>query len=61
VSRDLIAVDSSEAFLSDTPTAVLIRQILGAVSQFDADAIGCLAAGIYRLDGTAAPGRHRCQ
>jgi DNA invertase Pin-like site-specific DNA recombinase len=32
---DLIAVDSPEAFLSDTPTAVMIRQILGAVSQFE--------------------------
>jgi len=32
---DLVAVDSPEAFLSDTPTAVLIRQILGAVSQFE--------------------------
>lgn len=32
---NLIAADSPEAFLDDTPTAVLIRQILGAVSQFD--------------------------
>jgi DNA invertase Pin-like site-specific DNA recombinase len=32
---DLIAVDSPEAFLSDTPTAVMIPQILGAVSQFE--------------------------
>src|SRR5215472_11588172 len=32
---ELIAVDSPDAFLSDTPTAVLIRQILGAVSQFE--------------------------
>lgn len=31
----LIAVDSPESFLSDTPTAVLVRQILGAVAQFD--------------------------
>src|ERR1700738_4086537 len=31
----LIAVDSPDAFLDDTPTAVLIRQILGAVSQFE--------------------------
>ena len=31
----LVASDSPEAFLSDTPTAVLIRQILGAVAQFD--------------------------
>jgi DNA invertase Pin-like site-specific DNA recombinase len=32
---ELIAADSPEAFLTDTPTAVLIRQILGAVSQFE--------------------------
>ena len=32
---ELIAADSPNAFLDDTPTSVLIRQILGAVSQFD--------------------------
>jgi hypothetical protein len=32
---ELIAADSPNAFLDDTPTAVLIRQILGAVSQFE--------------------------
>jgi DNA invertase Pin-like site-specific DNA recombinase len=32
---ELIAVDSPNAFLDDTPTANLIRQILGAVAQFD--------------------------
>lgn len=31
----LIAADSPDAFLDQTPTAVLIRQILGAVAQFD--------------------------
>lgn len=31
----LIAVDSPDAFLSDGPTADLIRQVLGAVAQFD--------------------------
>ena len=31
----LIAVDSPDSFVSDTPTAVMIRQILGAVSQFE--------------------------
>jgi DNA invertase Pin-like site-specific DNA recombinase len=31
----LIAVDSPDSFVSDTPTAVLIRQVLGAVSQFE--------------------------
>jgi DNA invertase Pin-like site-specific DNA recombinase len=32
---ELIAADSPESFLSDTPTAAMIRQILGAVSQFE--------------------------
>lgn len=32
---ELIAADSPESFVSDTPTAVLIRQILGAVAQFE--------------------------
>jgi DNA invertase Pin-like site-specific DNA recombinase len=31
----LVAADSPNAFLDDTPTAQLIRQILGAVSQFE--------------------------
>jgi DNA invertase Pin-like site-specific DNA recombinase len=31
----LIAADSPQSFLDDTPTSKLIRQILGAVSEFD--------------------------
>jgi len=31
----LVAADSPDQFVDDTPTAVLIRQILGAVAQFD--------------------------
>lgn len=31
----LVAADSPDAFLDDTPTAVMIRQILGSVSQFE--------------------------
>jgi DNA invertase Pin-like site-specific DNA recombinase len=31
----LVAADSPDQFVDETPTAVLIRQILGAVSQFD--------------------------
>jgi DNA invertase Pin-like site-specific DNA recombinase len=30
----VVAVDSPDSFVSDTPTAVLVRQILGAVRQF---------------------------
>lgn len=32
---DLIAVDSPDSFVGDTPTATLIRQVLGAVSEFE--------------------------
>jgi DNA invertase Pin-like site-specific DNA recombinase len=32
---DLIATDSPSSFLNDTPTARLIRQVLGAVSEFE--------------------------
>ena len=31
----LIAADRPDAFLDDTPTSVMIRQILGSVSQFE--------------------------
>jgi DNA invertase Pin-like site-specific DNA recombinase len=31
----LIAADKPDSFVDDTPTAVMVRQILGAVSQFD--------------------------
>ena len=45
----LIAADSPDAFLDDTPTAVLIRQILGAVAVRKGDA------------GRQAPRRARAQ
>ena len=32
---DLIAADRPDAFLDDTPTATMVRQILGVVSQFE--------------------------
>lgn len=32
---DLIAVDSPDSFIADGPTPTLIRQVLGAVSQFE--------------------------
>src|SRR3954453_17056178 len=32
---ELIAADSPTSFIEDTPTARLIRQVLGAVSEFD--------------------------
>jgi len=47
--HQLVAVDSPEAFLSDTPTAVLVRQVLGAVSQFEkASLVAKLAAARKR-------------
>jgi DNA invertase Pin-like site-specific DNA recombinase len=41
----LIAVDDPDAFTGDTPTAVLIRQILGAVSQFEKASLVAKLAG----------------
>jgi DNA invertase Pin-like site-specific DNA recombinase len=32
---DLIAADNPASFLDDTPTAKLVRQVLGAISEFD--------------------------
>jgi len=36
---DLIAADRPDAFLDDGPTATMVRQILGAVSQFEKAAL----------------------
>jgi hypothetical protein len=32
---ELIAADSPTSFIDDTPTATLVRQVLGAIAQFD--------------------------
>jgi DNA invertase Pin-like site-specific DNA recombinase len=32
---DLVAADSPTSFLDDTPTAKLVRQVLGAIAEFD--------------------------
>jgi DNA invertase Pin-like site-specific DNA recombinase len=37
---DLIAVDSPSAFTDDTPTAELVRSLLGAVSSFERATVG---------------------
>lgn len=56
----LIAVDDPDAFTADTPTAKLVRQILGAVSEFEkANLVGKLKAARdrksaqvgYRIEG----------
>jgi DNA invertase Pin-like site-specific DNA recombinase len=47
---ELVAVDSPTSFLDDTPTAIMVRQILGAVSQFEKAAlVARLAAARRRL------------
>jgi DNA invertase Pin-like site-specific DNA recombinase len=35
----LVAADSPDSFLDETPTAVLVRQVLGAVAQFEKQAL----------------------
>jgi DNA invertase Pin-like site-specific DNA recombinase len=45
---DLIAVDSPSQFLDQTPTAILIRQILGAVAQFEKAALVARLAAARR-------------
>jgi hypothetical protein len=35
----LVAADSPDAFLDETPTAVLIRQVLGSAAQFEEAAL----------------------
>jgi hypothetical protein len=61
----LIAVDDPDAFTSDTPTAALIRQILGAVSQFETASLVAKLAGARfgkrqangRCEGRGQPSR----
>jgi DNA invertase Pin-like site-specific DNA recombinase len=48
---DLIAVDSPGSFLDDTPTATLIRQVLGAVAQFEKSALVARLAGGRKRTG----------
>jgi DNA invertase Pin-like site-specific DNA recombinase len=56
----LVAVDDPDAFTSDTPTAVMIRQILGAVSQFEKASIVAKLAGA-RLRARAKSEDGRCE
>lgn len=51
----LVAADSPDSFLDDTPTATLIRQVLGAVSQFEkAMLVGKLKGARDRKRATGA-------
>jgi DNA invertase Pin-like site-specific DNA recombinase len=52
----LIAVDDPDAFTSDTPTAILIRQVLGAVAQFEKASLVAKLAGA-RMRQRQATGR----
>jgi DNA invertase Pin-like site-specific DNA recombinase len=52
----LIAADRPDAFLDDGPTAVMVRQILGAVSQFEKAALVARLKGA-RLRKKAATGK----
>jgi DNA invertase Pin-like site-specific DNA recombinase len=57
---ELIAADSPGAFLDDTPTAVLIRQVLGAVAQFEKAALVAKLKGARqrkRATGVKVEGR----
>jgi DNA invertase Pin-like site-specific DNA recombinase len=51
----LIAVGDPDAFTSDTPTAVMIRQILGAVSQFEKASLVAKLAGARMRTRAKAP------
>ena len=48
---DLIAADSPQTFLEDTPTAVMVRQILGAVAQFEKAALVAKLTAARRRTG----------
>jgi DNA invertase Pin-like site-specific DNA recombinase len=58
---DLIAADSPTAFLDDSPTATLIRQILGSVAQFEKAMLVAKLRGARerkaRLTGAKVAGR----
>src|SRR5262245_65049362 len=45
---ELFAADSPDSFVDDTPTAIMVRQILGAVAQFEK------AALVAKLKGARA-------
>jgi DNA invertase Pin-like site-specific DNA recombinase len=47
----LVAVDSPKAFLDDTPTAVLVRQILGAFAEFEKASLVAKLAAARRRTG----------
>jgi DNA invertase Pin-like site-specific DNA recombinase len=56
---ELIAADSPGAFLDETPTAVLIRQVLGAVAQFEKAALVAKLRAARDRSDDAGRGRPR--
>lgn len=59
---ELIAADSPNSFVDDTPTAALIRQVLGAVAQFEKAALVAKLKGARdrkRRETGKAEGRRR--
>jgi hypothetical protein len=52
---DLIAADNPGSFIDDTPTAKLVRQVLGAISEFDKSPALKYAARVL-TDGNASYG-----
>ena len=54
----IIPASASDFFTEDTPTAVLVRQVLGAISQFEkASAVAKLAAARKRKRDGRCEGR----
>ncbi len=62
---ELIAADSPNSFVDDTPTAALIRQVLGAVAQFEKAALVAKLKGARdrkrRETGKAEGRKHRVE
>lgn len=54
----LVPVDDPDAFTSDTPTQVLIRQILGAVAQFEKAMLVAKLAGARKRARATKPDYH---
>jgi DNA invertase Pin-like site-specific DNA recombinase len=50
---DLIAADSPSAFIDDTPTSKMIRQLLGVISEFEKASLVAKLAGARRRKRTA--------
>lgn len=62
IGIDLVPVSAPEFFTDETPTAVMVRQILGAVSQFQkAELVAKLRAARERTGRLGGPERYRSE